>query len=82
MNGIEALQALKDGKIVRYVRTKEHSTRDSLYIFRSPSIYDETPILFSKFVYQFTWHECTNNVRFWLLSDGFEIVDPNSLEEM
>lgn len=79
MNGIEALQALKDGKIVRYVRQNTHSSKDTLYIFHEKCKGDTTRILWSKFVDEWAWSECTNNTRFWLMTDGFEVVDPGEV---
>ena len=75
MNGIEALQALKDGHIVRYLRRGKRSEDDTLFVFHPKYDWDLSRVVFSKGIHEFAWHENLNNVRFWLMDGEFEIFE-------
>lgn len=84
MNGLEALQALKEGKIVRYCRNKDgyRIFRDSLYCYRAKYEHDKLETdkkIWTKFADSWVWQECDNPTTFWMVTQGFEIVEESEI---
>lgn len=80
MNGIEALQALKDGKTVIMYRNSDqkYSTTDVYYRFSPKYTYDTkeySKYIWSRFREEIFWHRCENPAEFWMVADNFEIVE-------
>ncbi len=79
MNGIEALQALKDGKtVIAYRHSGQKSHNDVYYCFSPKYTYDTeeySKYIWSRFRDEIFWHRCENPVEFWIVSDNFEIVE-------
>lgn len=78
MNGLEALQAMKDGKIVRYIRSKDgqKTFRDSFFCYRTKYIGNETnQKIWVRMADWWTWEPSDNPPEFWMKADGFEIEE-------
>ena len=80
MNGIDALKALRDGKTLIRYRRDDHSydTTNAYFRLDFKYSYDEletSKCIWTKFVCENYWHECSNSVKFWLFADNFEIVE-------
>lgn len=79
MNGIEALQALKDGKtVIRYRHPGEKSSTDVYYCFSPKYTYDtkeDSKYIWSRFRDEIFYHKCENPAEFWMRTDNFEIVE-------
>ena len=80
MNGLEALQAMKEGKTVRYVRDWKgrHSLRDSLYCYRTkynPDTVEHSKRIWHRFAGEWIWTPSENPPEFWMITDGFEIAE-------
>lgn len=81
MNGLEALQALKDGYTVRYIRDKDGNRSDEDTLFRYTNEYNSDPLdclehLYCKLELEKCWHPCSgHSISFWLKRDNFEIEE-------
>lgn len=79
MNGIEALQAMKNGHIVRYIRNRNgsRSIRDILFCYHNRLISDQEEYskhIYCKLVDEWNWHQSEYPADFWLKNDNFEIA--------
>lgn len=80
MNGIEALQAMKEGKIVikyEHPMSKKESNLDTLYCFHSKYTEDgsiNVGYIWSKLRCEWTWTQCTVGTEFWMNYDGFDVL--------
>ena len=79
MDGIEALRAMKEGKTVIMFRRADHHADYTDYYFRldTRNKFDQSEtskIIWTRARYEKYWHESSNSVKFWIMSDNFEIV--------
>lgn len=86
MDGIEALQALKEGKTVIRWTTKSHDpqTSDIYFVFRSRKLDDSEnpanpphPAVWMRWRDEWVWTKCSEDIRYWLTcdDDDFDIVE-------
>lgn len=83
LDGIEALRAIKEGKtVLRYRHTDQTPDRTDAYYrfdFKYTTDEDETSKkIWTRFRDEKYWHECENPARFWIVSDGFVIIEEST----
>ena len=81
MTGLEALQALKDGKMVVYIRGKGEGLRDSIYCYRSkyePSYPSDSKVIWVRCRNEWAWCRSENPVEFWMRTTGFRVYEEES----
>jgi len=76
MNGLEALQALKDGKTVLYKQNKRYGNTDIFFVYRSQLKTEETnKQIWWRYRIDRFWQNTGMDISFWMEKDSFEIAD-------
>jgi hypothetical protein len=83
MNGLEALQAMKEGKTVIRYRQADQTPDYSDYYFRLDFKNNRDEMESSKRIWcksrdEKYWHESENTIKFWLFSDNFAVIETDT----